>query len=125
VTSPGHPYAEFQRALKNGNVWVAEAVARELHHASLEDALKSPISTGEGSSGARGGGTAAALKASCSAEYGWLADERVSGSARDPGVHVRVQPTAACRAGHDDASEAVDRDLVSEEPLGRRIVADK
>jgi hypothetical protein len=40
VTSPGHPYAEL-RALKNGNVWVAEAVARELPRPlSLEDALK-------------------------------------------------------------------------------------
>jgi hypothetical protein len=40
VTSGGHRYAEFQRALKNGNVWVAEAVARELPQVSLEDALK-------------------------------------------------------------------------------------
>jgi len=40
VTSRGHPHAEFQRALKNGSVWVAEAVARELHQVSLEDALK-------------------------------------------------------------------------------------
>jgi hypothetical protein len=38
--SRGHPYAEFQRALKDGNVWVAEAVARELPRVSLEDALK-------------------------------------------------------------------------------------
>jgi hypothetical protein len=40
VTSGGHFYAEFQRALKSGNVWVAEAVARELPRVSLEDALK-------------------------------------------------------------------------------------
>jgi hypothetical protein len=40
VTSGGHPYADFQRALKNGNVWVAEAVAGELPKVSLEDALK-------------------------------------------------------------------------------------
>jgi hypothetical protein len=40
VTSRGHPYAEFQRALKNGNVWVADAVARELPQVSLEDALR-------------------------------------------------------------------------------------
>jgi hypothetical protein len=40
VTSGGHRYAEFQRALKNGNLWVAEAVARELPKVSLEDALK-------------------------------------------------------------------------------------
>lgn len=41
VTSRDRPYAEFQRALKNGNVWVAEAVAREFPRPlSLEDALK-------------------------------------------------------------------------------------
>jgi hypothetical protein len=41
VNSRGHPYAELQRALKNGNVWVAEAVARELPRPlSLENALK-------------------------------------------------------------------------------------
>ncbi len=40
MTSRGNPYAEFQRALENGNVWVAEAVARELPHVPLEDALK-------------------------------------------------------------------------------------
>ena len=40
VTSRGHRYAEFQRALKNGNLWVAEAAARELPQVSLEDALK-------------------------------------------------------------------------------------
>jgi hypothetical protein len=40
VTSGGHRYAEFQRALKIGNVWVAEAVAREVPKVSLEDALK-------------------------------------------------------------------------------------
>jgi hypothetical protein len=31
----GHPYAEFMRALDRGNVWVAEAVARELPKLSL------------------------------------------------------------------------------------------
>ena len=40
LTSSGHAYAEFQRALKNGNLWVAEAGARELPKVSLEDALK-------------------------------------------------------------------------------------
>jgi hypothetical protein len=40
VRSGGHRYAEFQRALKNGNLWVAGAAARELPQASLEDALK-------------------------------------------------------------------------------------
>jgi len=40
MTSAGHPYAVFQRALKNENLSVAEAVARELPHVSLEDALK-------------------------------------------------------------------------------------
>jgi predicted metal-dependent HD superfamily phosphohydrolase len=39
VTSRGHQYAEFRRALERGNVWVAEAVARELQHVWLEDAL--------------------------------------------------------------------------------------
>jgi hypothetical protein len=40
VTSGGHRYAEFQQALQNGNLWVAEAVARELPQVSLEDALR-------------------------------------------------------------------------------------
>jgi hypothetical protein len=40
VTSRGHCYAEFQRALRNGNLWVAESAARELPKVSLEDALK-------------------------------------------------------------------------------------
>jgi hypothetical protein len=40
ATSGGHPYAEFQRGLERGNVWVAEAVARELPKVSLEDALR-------------------------------------------------------------------------------------
>jgi len=39
VTSEGHPYAVLQRSLKNGNLWVAEAVAREMRHVPLEDAL--------------------------------------------------------------------------------------
>ena len=40
MTSRGHPYAEFKRALERGNLWVAEAVARKLPQVSLEDALK-------------------------------------------------------------------------------------
>src|SRR5215471_15237519 len=40
VTSRGFPHGESQRALGRGNVWVAEAVARELHHVSLEDAFR-------------------------------------------------------------------------------------
>jgi len=40
VTSRGSRHGEFQRALARGNVWVADAVARELHHIWLEDALK-------------------------------------------------------------------------------------
>ena len=36
----GSPYAVFQRALKHGNLWVAETEARELAIVSLEDALK-------------------------------------------------------------------------------------
>jgi len=52
VTSRGHPYAELQRALKNGNVWVAEPVARDLRHVWLEDALKlTRLYAGEGAVG--------------------------------------------------------------------------
>jgi hypothetical protein len=40
VTSRGHPYAEFKRALDRGNLWIAEAVAPEMPQVSLEDALK-------------------------------------------------------------------------------------
>ena len=40
MTSRGHPYAEFKRALDRGNIWIAEAVAREMPQVSLEDALK-------------------------------------------------------------------------------------
>ena len=41
MTSRGHLYAEFQRALDRGNVWVAEAAAREMPKTiSLEDALR-------------------------------------------------------------------------------------
>jgi len=40
VTSRGHAYAEFKRALDRGNLWIAEAVAREMPQVSLEDALK-------------------------------------------------------------------------------------
>ncbi len=40
MTSRGHPYAEFKRALDRGNLWIAEAVAREMPQVSLEDALK-------------------------------------------------------------------------------------
>jgi hypothetical protein len=40
VTSRGHPYAEFKRALDRGNLWIAEAVAREMPQVSLQDALK-------------------------------------------------------------------------------------
>jgi len=40
VTSEGHPYAVLQRSLANGNLWVAETVARDMPHVPLEDALK-------------------------------------------------------------------------------------
>jgi hypothetical protein len=40
VTSRGHVYAEFKRALDRGNLWVAEAVARDLPKVSLDDALR-------------------------------------------------------------------------------------
>jgi len=36
VTSEGHPYAVLQRSLKNGNLWVAEAVARDMPIVPLE-----------------------------------------------------------------------------------------
>lgn len=40
MTSRGHPHAEFKRALERGNLWVAEAAARDLPQVSLEDALR-------------------------------------------------------------------------------------
>jgi hypothetical protein len=40
VTARGHGYAEFKQALERGNLWVAEAAARELPRVSLEDALR-------------------------------------------------------------------------------------
>ena len=40
VTSRGHAYAEFKRALDRGNLWIAEAVAREMPQVSLDDSLK-------------------------------------------------------------------------------------
>jgi hypothetical protein len=40
VTLRGHPYAEFKRALERGNLWVAEAAARDLPQVSLGDALR-------------------------------------------------------------------------------------
>ncbi len=39
MTSQGHAYAQFQRALKTGNPVLALDAARELSHMSLEDAL--------------------------------------------------------------------------------------
>ena len=39
MTSQGHAYARFQRALKTGNPAIALAAARELNHVTLEDAL--------------------------------------------------------------------------------------
>ena len=40
VGPAGSPYAVFQRALRHGNLWVAEAEAREMRTVPLEDALK-------------------------------------------------------------------------------------
>jgi hypothetical protein len=40
LTPHGHPYAEFKRALERGNLWMAEAAARDLPQVSLEDAYK-------------------------------------------------------------------------------------
>jgi hypothetical protein len=39
LTSQGHAYAQFQRALKTGNAFLAVEAARELKHVTLEDAL--------------------------------------------------------------------------------------
>jgi hypothetical protein len=39
VTSQGYVYAQFQRALKAGNAFLAMEAARELNHVTLEDAL--------------------------------------------------------------------------------------
>jgi hypothetical protein len=40
VTSQGHPYARFRRALATGNARIAEAAAREAHTIGLRDALE-------------------------------------------------------------------------------------
>jgi hypothetical protein len=40
VTSQGHPWAIFKRAIQNGNLVVAEASARELGRLTLEEALR-------------------------------------------------------------------------------------
>jgi hypothetical protein len=40
VTSQGHAYARFRRALLTKNVRLIDAAARELTHVSLEDALR-------------------------------------------------------------------------------------
>jgi hypothetical protein len=39
VTSQGHPYARFRRALAAGNSRIAEAAARDLEQVALADAL--------------------------------------------------------------------------------------
>lgn len=39
LTSQGHAYAQFQRALKTGNAVLAMDLARELKRVTLEDAL--------------------------------------------------------------------------------------
>src|SRR5205085_10008581 len=40
VTSQGHPYARFRRALATGNARIAEAAARDVEHVALRDALE-------------------------------------------------------------------------------------
>jgi hypothetical protein len=40
VTSKGHPYARFRRALLTKNVTLIDAAARELQHVALDDALR-------------------------------------------------------------------------------------
>ena len=39
MTSQGHRHAQFQRALKTGNAFLAMNAARELRHVDLADAL--------------------------------------------------------------------------------------
>jgi hypothetical protein len=39
LTSDGHPYSIFQRAIKNGNIVAADLAARELRGLNLTDAL--------------------------------------------------------------------------------------
>ncbi len=39
MTSQGHAYAQFQRALRTRNPFLALEAARELNHITLEDAL--------------------------------------------------------------------------------------
>jgi hypothetical protein len=39
MTSQGHAYTRFQRALRTGNPFLALEAARELHHLTLADAL--------------------------------------------------------------------------------------
>jgi hypothetical protein len=40
VTSEGHAYARFRRALERRALWAAEDAAREMHELALEDALQ-------------------------------------------------------------------------------------
>jgi hypothetical protein len=40
MTSDGHPYARFRRALDTGNETLVTATARELPHIALDDALR-------------------------------------------------------------------------------------
>ena len=40
MTSQGHPYARFRRALGTGSLLIAEAAARDLQTISLADALE-------------------------------------------------------------------------------------
>jgi hypothetical protein len=40
VTSQGHAYARFRRALLTKNVKLIDAAAHELHHVGLDDALR-------------------------------------------------------------------------------------
>lgn len=40
MTSEGHPYAIFRRAIRNGNLVRAEAAARELGRLRIDDALE-------------------------------------------------------------------------------------
>jgi hypothetical protein len=40
MTSQGSPHSRFQRALRTGNLWIAESAARDMQTVSLENSLR-------------------------------------------------------------------------------------
>jgi hypothetical protein len=61
MTAQGHPRAIFSRAIENGNLVVAEQVAREVPNLTLEEALRLLFLHAEGPSQVREGGAPLAL----------------------------------------------------------------